>query len=235
MHQMANVAQMTHGDVAKGSLPSSCPYDLIHFTSSSLSEDLLESCFNLIEQTSSSAYKASSKGWCPADKKTEMRDIDMHYLLLLQKSATEVATQPASAQDLQGFLSYMLTVDDSVPVIYVYEVHLKPTAQGHGFGKALMTCVEAIGRHESRKKAMLTVFVTNVKAIKFYECLGYEKWDEEYIPRMKKKLRTRVVEPDRKPTYIIMAKNLSDGGWETDGSEGSSQACEQCGHEVIIH
>lgn len=120
----------------------------------------------------------------------------------------------------------MQTTDDSIPVIYVYEVHLQPGVQGQGLGKALMACVDAIGRHESMKKAMLTVFVSNVKAIQFYERLGYWKWDEEYIPRAKKRLRSRVVEPERKPTYIIMAKELGDTGWETEGSEASTQADE---------
>jgi len=228
---MAEENHKTHSDLAKECLPSTCPFQLQHFTSSFLPEDLLTSCFNLIEQTSSAAYKASSKGWSPADKKAEMRDKDMQYLLLLREAQAEFRdcmhpVPPPPVHELQGFLSYMLTTDNGIPVIYVYEVHLQPTAQGQGLGKALMACVDAIGRHESMKKAMLTVFVSNVKAIKFYECLGYTKWDEESIPRTKKRLRSRVVEPERKPSYIIMAKDLGDDGWETDGSEASTQADE---------
>jgi ribosomal protein S18 acetylase RimI-like enzyme len=220
---MAEEQPRTHRDIARESFPLSSLHDLHHFTSSYLPEDLLISCFNLIEQTSSAAYKHSSKGWSPGDKQAEMRDKDMQFLLLLPKGAFIVQdAPPRSPREVQGFLSYMLTTDASIPVIYIYEVHLQPTAQGQGLGKALMACVDTIGRHESMKKAMLTVFVTNVKAIKFYEGLGYEKWDEEYIPRLKKRLRSRVIEPERKPTYIIMAKDWGDDGWETDVSGGCS-------------
>lgn len=151
-----------------------------------------------------------------------MREPAMQYLLVSQTNAEK---EPLTPPDLLGFLSYQLVDEDGVgPVIYIYEIHVG--AQNRGIGTALMNCVEVIGKHEGSVKAMLTVFVSNKDGIRFYERCGYDKWDEEYIaPR--KRLRSGVKDA-RKPTYIIMAKDLveqnekiaeDDDGWETEGED----------------
>jgi len=145
----------------------------------------------------------------------------MQYLLVSQPNTEK---EPFTSPNLLGFLSYQLVDEDGVgPVIYIYEIHAG--AQNKGIGTALMKCVEVIGKHEGSVKAMLTVFVSNKDAIRFYERCGYNKWDEEYIPP-RKRLRSGVKD-ERKPTYIIMAKDLleqnekiaKDDGWETDGED----------------
>lgn len=194
---------------------------LFHYTSRTLPAPLLTACFNLISHTSSAAYAASSRGWHPAAKLKEMREAAMQYLLVSKMASA------MTAEDLEGFLSYQLVDEDGVgPVIYIYEIHV--ASPGKGVGTSLMQCVDAIGRREGKRKAMLTVFVSNQAAIRFYERCGYEKWDEEYIPP-RKRLRSGDKE-ERKPTYIIMAKNLieadhaqkedeEEAGWETDDED----------------
>lgn len=216
----------SHIDLLDDTLPKELPFTLRHYTSGSLPADLFEACFNLIELTSGDAYRASLKGWSSKAKKAEMKDKEMHYVVLLSKQnpstdSTESDHIPAESKEqsaIEGFVSYMLTTDDGVPVIYIYEIHLAASARGRGIGKALMDCIDKIGKHEGMEKAMLTVFVSNVDAIRFYTKLGYEKWDEEYIPP-RKRLRSHETE-ERKPSYIIMAKTLTENdGWETEGDD----------------
>jgi len=205
-------------------LPQSSPYRILHHTINKADDPILHTCFSLIEETSSAAYKASSKGWHPKAKQREMHEEGMHYLLLLPKPASATTKLPVSpppalepqemAKQLLGFLSFMLTIDDDVPVIYIYEIHLCATVRGQGLGRTLMECVDAIGRGTGMQKAMLTVFVSNEAAVGFYEGLGYEKWDEEYIAPVRRLRSTRKpadpAEETRNPSYIIMAKDLLD-------------------------
>jgi len=193
---------------------------LMYHSASTLPTSLLTACFDLISLTSSAAYAASSRGWHPSAKLKEMREKAMQYLLVFQADVQEFI----AAKDLIGFLSYQLIDEDGVgPVIYIYEIHVG--AQNRGIGTALMRCVDVIGKHERTVKAMLTVFVSNKDAIRFYERCGYEKWDEEYIPP-RKRLRSGV-KAACKPSYIIMAKELvqhnqvegEDEEWETDGDD----------------
>lgn len=79
----------------------------------------LEACFNLVVETSGEHYRGSSAGWHPAAKKKEMRSPDLRYILV--KNADGV---------LMGFTSMMPTFENHEPVIYCYEIHLKPELQG---------------------------------------------------------------------------------------------------------
>ena len=83
-----------------------------------LSELEFESCFRLIEHTSSEDYKNSKDGWKPKAKKKEMKLLDLKYFLI--KDGTMVV----------GFVSFMPTYEDGYPVIYCYEIHLSSALQG---------------------------------------------------------------------------------------------------------
>lgn len=127
-----------------------------------------------------------------------MRLPDMRYLLI--KSVGEGA-QRAGA--VEGFLSFMLTYEDGYEVVYCYEIHLGPQLRGSGVGKRLMGLMEEVGRAAGVVKAMLTVFVENEAALRFYEKLGYEVDESSPAPR---KLRNGVV---KNPTYHILSKSLA--------------------------
>lgn len=87
-------------------------------TATGLSSIDFESCFGLIESTSSADYKNSRNGWKPKAKKKEMRLLDLKYFLVKHNDKVE------------GFLSFMPTYEDDYPVVYCYEIHLSPTLQG---------------------------------------------------------------------------------------------------------
>ncbi|MCJ1482967.1 hypothetical protein MMC06_003133 [Schaereria dolodes] len=153
----------------------------------------LMACFDLLVATSASAYATSSIGWSPASKRKEMRLPDLRYLLVKSVETAQV----------QGFLSFMLTYEDGHETVYCYEIHLESALQGLGLGRHLIGIMEEIGRSVGVEKAMLTVFLKNEAALRFYE--GLEYVEDGYSPRVRK-LRNNVV---KKPDYIILSKPLN--------------------------
>lgn len=199
-------------------------------SSTSLSDPDFETCFKLLESTSANDYKYSGKGWSPASKKREMRDPLMKYLLLRKETDDLEAGSAPSVGQIVGFLSFMLTEENTFEVIYCYEIHLMKEARGKGFGKILMRTMESIGASVPVEQAMLTVFTSNQSAEMFYEYLGYLWCDEEPQPP-KKKLRGRKVEAPE-PSYIIMSKDLLrlrmlQGKRKQAASQEASQATNQ--------
>lgn len=172
-------------------------------SSSTITKADLQSCYELIKATSYDDYKASSIGWSRRRKMDEMKSPDLRYLLIKKVSLVGAdSTQKHASEDLIGFLSFMLTYEDGYEVIYCYEIHLQSELQGSGAGKTLIGIMEMAGRRAEVAKAMLTVFVENKGALKFYEKLGYEKDEFSPAPR---KLRNGVM---KNPTYLILSKSL---------------------------
>lgn len=168
-----------------------------------LSQSELTDCFGVLRDSSAADYRASADGWHPARKRREMRLLDMRYILLGRSSL--LCPEVEMGLPVAGFLSFMLTVEDGIEVIYCYEIHLEKYVRGRGVGKRLMGHLEEVGRRAEVKKAMLTVFKRNEAAVQFYERLGYE--EDEYSPRPKK-LRNGVV---KELDYMIMSKSLISG------------------------
>ncbi|PLB54556.1 GNAT family acetyltransferase Nat4 [Aspergillus steynii IBT 23096] len=178
-------------------------YILDIYTADSIPTADFEACFKLIELTSSNAYTGSSFGWSPSKKVKEMRLPDMRYMIL--RRGPRATDKDGSAQPL-GFLSFMVTYEDGKEVLYCYEIHLSPDAQGQGLGEQLMRRFANIGKRIGLEKAMLTVFKSNKQAVRFYEKLGYV--EDEFSPRPRRLRNGTVKEPD----YRIMSKSLRADG-----------------------
>ena len=88
--------------------------------SGTLSDDELNSCFSLIEETSRPDYERSAWKWRPAKKLKEMRSPELRYILV----------RDAETRVIRGFSSLMPTYEEGQPVVYCYEIHLKPGLQG---------------------------------------------------------------------------------------------------------
>ncbi|RKF79974.1 N-alpha-acetyltransferase 40 [Golovinomyces cichoracearum] len=141
-------------------------------SSSTLSDQDLQSCFRLLEHTSSDHYKNSTTGWKPNLKKDEMRLPDMKYVVVKY------------GEQLEGFMSFMPIYEDGFPVLYCYEIHLSVKLQGLitlsrsysiGLGVHLMKLLESIAiRILTIKKIMLTCFTQNTRAMEFYRKMGYD-------------------------------------------------------------
>ncbi|KAJ6180538.1 hypothetical protein N7519_010999 [Penicillium mononematosum] len=201
------------------------------YSAATISTADLEACLDLVEQTSSEAYIASSAGWSRTKKRKEMKLPDMKYLILrdtpndsdsrgqvpgekqidvadsnvpssLKESDRPVSSSGTGSPNVLGFLSFMVTYEDGKEVVYCYEIHLSPTARGRGVGKLLMGRMEGIGRAVGLEKSMLTVFKSNEPARRFYERLGYEV--DEYSPRPRKLRNGTIKDVD----YLILSKKL---------------------------
>lgn len=85
-----------------------------------LSDEDLKACFDLVAETSKADYEASSGGWHPRKKLVEMKSEDLRYILVKDEDDGSIA----------GFTSLMPTWEEGQPVIYCYEIHLKPHLQG---------------------------------------------------------------------------------------------------------
>lgn len=161
--------------------------------SATLSPEELSSCYDLVEETSRPDYENSSFGWHPRRKRKEMKEPEMRFLLV----------QEPTARKVQGFLSFMLTHDStpSVPVLYIYEIHLADRLRKVGLGARLMQGAEDIAHRVGVEKVMLTCFVSNGKARGFYEKHGYAM--DECSPE-DRRTRHKTVKAD----YVIMSKRV---------------------------
>ncbi|RYP78921.1 hypothetical protein DL771_000306 [Monosporascus sp. 5C6A] len=167
-------------------------YRLSLVRTANLSADDLQACFDLIEETSRKDYEPSSFGWKPSKKLAEMRSPDLRYILV--KNA---------ASGLRGFASLMPTYEDGQPVVYCYEIHLKPELRGTGMSRLLMGFLGDVAANSPPiTKVMLTCFLSNQRALGFYTKLGFSIDETSPGPR---KLRSgKVFVPD----YVIMSKTV---------------------------
>lgn len=186
------------------------PLDI--YSASTISSKDLEACLDLIELTSSEAYAASGAGWSRPKKRKEMKLPDMKYLIIRAGPSSpgpdaDRGDEPKSGDrdegnSVLGFLSFMVTYEDGVEVVYCYEIHLAAEARGRGLGGLLMGRMEEVGKRVGLKKAMLTVFKSNVVACEFYFRGGYEV--DEYSPKPRRLRNGTVKEYD----YMILSKKL---------------------------
>ena len=180
-------------------------YEITVETPSSMGPIDIRHCYDLVAETSSSAYASSGKGWWPHRKRKEMRLPELRYLLVKPAPSSGLVDplgKRVLAPSLEGFLSFMLTYEDGYEVVYCYEIHLKEHLRNLGIGKTLMEIMERVGRKAGVDKAMLTVFLENERALKFYRELGYG--EDEYSPKARK-LRSGV---SKLPKYVILSKPL---------------------------
>lgn len=169
-------------------------YALTLSQSTHTSEADLEACYSLVEKTSRKDYEASSRGWNPEAKKEEMREPDLRYILVKDHAAGGVVC---------GYTSLMPTMEDGEPVLYCYEIHLKPDLRGTGLAALLMGLLETAATNiDIMDKVMLTVFTCNHRAMAFYQRCGFEVDETSPQPR---RLRNGVV---KRPDYAIMSKTI---------------------------
>ncbi|KAF3483961.1 uncharacterized protein GIQ15_03285 [Arthroderma uncinatum] len=179
-------------------------YSVKFYTAASIPAEYMDACFNLIYFTSSEAYNKSASGWSGRKKKLEMKLLDMRYIVLVSENET-TSKDPLGISPIGGFLSFMVTQEDELPVLYCYEIHLAPEVQHRGVGKQLLRIFEDIGRNVGLRKGMLTVFKSNQSAVRFYEQIGFT--EDESSPKPTRLRNGKMREHD----YMIMSQPYADG------------------------
>jgi len=109
--------------------------------------------------------------WRTSDKIEELSQPGMHNLTL----------RNLRDGSLMAFASVLECTepdcdDHPIPVLYIYEFHVLPAHQGQGIGLWLLDKVIDWVLTRSVKncqKIMLTVQTANIRAVKFYERLGF--------------------------------------------------------------
>ncbi|OMO79384.1 hypothetical protein COLO4_24457 [Corchorus olitorius] len=109
-------------------------------------------------------------------KRREMVAPEARYIFL-HSNANEMMEDSANLQNpspLLGFVHYRFTLEEDIPVLYLYEIQLDSSVQGKGLGKFLMQLIELIARKNRMEALVLTVQKANSLAMKFYiSKLGY--------------------------------------------------------------
>ncbi|KAF2159285.1 hypothetical protein M409DRAFT_71172 [Zasmidium cellare ATCC 36951] len=174
-----------------------------------ISDNDFDDCFHLIDTTSRKDYEGSSWGWHPKRKRREMKEKEMRYIIA--KGDFLPDEEGKLEKEFEGFLSFMFTHDStpSVPVLYIYEIHLAEKARGKGLGLHLLNLAESMARRVGVKKVMLTCFLSNTNALNFYKHHGFRK---DACSPGDRRTRNKVVKVD----YMIMSKDV-DATPATDG------------------
>ncbi|KAK9743224.1 hypothetical protein RND81_03G225900 [Saponaria officinalis] len=117
----------------------------------------------------------------PAEEKVKYREInapEARYIFVYKDvtrgSYEKKCSMSENNRDIVGFVHYRFTLEEDLPVLYVYELQLEPDIQGKGVGRFLMQLLELIARKSGMAAIVLTVQKRNLSAMLFYTIkLGY--------------------------------------------------------------
>ncbi|XP_010537510.1 PREDICTED: N-alpha-acetyltransferase 40 isoform X2 [Tarenaya hassleriana] len=106
-------------------------------------------------------------------KHREMVSPDARYIFvreLLNGRINEVSKGKGMevCDQMAGFVHYRFTLEEEMPVLYVYEIQLESRVQGKGLGEFLMQLVELIACKNRMGAVVLTVQKSNSLAMTFY-------------------------------------------------------------------
>lgn len=100
-------------------------------------------------------------------KRREMVSPDARYIFVHDLPNASISGSEDKGA-MVGFVNYRFTLEEEVPVVYVYEIQLESRLQGKGLGKFLMQLVELIARKNQMGAVVLTVQKANLSAMHFY-------------------------------------------------------------------
>ncbi|XP_050520827.1 N-alpha-acetyltransferase 40 [Daktulosphaira vitifoliae] len=130
-----------------------------------------EEIFHLFKKNMMESYKNCPWGWQERKKRSEMFHCDARYIIVRYLANNELA----------AFIHFRFDLEDSIEVLYLYEIQLKPEVRSRGLGKYLMELIEIIAFHHNMKKVVLTVLKNEEKVVQFYMSQNYEI--ESYSPK----------------------------------------------------
>lgn len=125
--------------------------------------EVLNFCLELTEKNMKQMYEQSSWGWNRLKKKREIEDEEARLILIRDNENGAFV----------GFGHFRFERMDNDVVLYLYELQLEASITRQKLGKQLMVVLELIARNLEMDKVILTVFLSNIGARKFYERLNY--------------------------------------------------------------
>nr|XP_016440642.1 PREDICTED: N-alpha-acetyltransferase 40-like isoform X1 [Nicotiana tabacum] len=98
----------------------------------------------------------------------ETVNADANIMFKLSKKGRSNADGTDDKGHLVAFVHYRFTIEEEIPVLYVYELQLEHRVQGKGLGKFLMLLIELIAQKSKMSAVVLTVQKANMTAMNFY-------------------------------------------------------------------
>ncbi|XP_024437908.2 uncharacterized protein LOC7485183 isoform X2 [Populus trichocarpa] len=108
-----------------------------------------------------------------SEEKVKCRDMvasEARYIFVHEapNASVDEISMKLDKSPLVGFVHYRFTLEEDIPVLYVYEIQLESHVQGKGLGKFLMQLIELIARKSCMGAVVLTVQKANAVAMNFY-------------------------------------------------------------------
>jgi GNAT superfamily N-acetyltransferase len=116
----------------------------------SLTDDVKDQLFGLLEKNMKDMYQKSKWGWNAKNKREEMFEENAWYMLARDNSGR-----------LLAFSHFRFDMDWDDEVLYVYEIQLEDDVRRRGLGKHMMRTLELLAFKADMRKIMLTVFKHN--------------------------------------------------------------------------
>lgn len=98
----------------------------------------------------------------------EISNVDTNNMFKLSHKGGSNADGMDDKGQLVAFVHYRFTIEEEIPVLYVYELQLEHHVQGKGLGKFLMVLIELIAQKSKMSAVVLTVQKANMIAMNFY-------------------------------------------------------------------
>lgn len=141
-------------------------------------EDMFNQCYKLIRKLRG-FYIGSGMGWNAKEKKQEMSQKHMKYIILyLPKQDHHDASRRRTTNIVTAFCSFLEDYEDDLNVVYVYELHVNKGYQRNGYGKHLLNEMIKYATDKNISHIMLTAFLKNQLAIAFYQKNGFGFYDD---------------------------------------------------------
>ncbi|ORY00044.1 acyl-CoA N-acyltransferase [Basidiobolus meristosporus CBS 931.73] len=140
------------------------------FTVQNLPESVRDWTFDLVKRNMEAMYRQAKCGWSDEEKWEEMFDDETNRFLVV---FDQLNNAPVGFIMLQ-FCYEEDANEEEVAVVYCMEIQIEKEWRGKRIGQFLMSQLEKVGKKWNMTKSMLTVFITNQPAYRFYIQLGYK-------------------------------------------------------------
>ena len=158
---------------------------------STVEEPVSSEMFCILKENMEQLYTQSGWGWKESEKRGEHKDDMARFLIARNKDG-----------NILGFTHFRFLLENSLEVLYIYELQVSKMGRRAGLGRHMMVLCELMARKQGMQKVMLTVFKDNLPAMNFY--LTKMKYGiDETSPSMSQD------EEDQSATYEILSKRIA--------------------------
>lgn len=205
LEELANSIALQIDKIFDSSLPANNDLKLHYAAVQNLDDEKLLQLLQILHLNLNDFYsKYYGANW-HEDKIEEMHEAGLIYLWYSD-----------SDDNIVCFMSFMMTINDGMKVIYLYEIHVAPKLQSLKIGTYLINKLHELSKflnshintpykysaHYKHDGVALTVFSDNSKALEWYFKLGYNFTDSS--PRDRVLRSGRVIKPD---IYLLMRED----------------------------